>query len=323
MEDASDNKSILGPGGNRSLLGPGGTQDVPSSDSTSGSSAWANWGYTSIAILVLIALIIIIPSVLKSVYPESLIYIGFIFKNFVGNSMYSFLNFLPTIFLVLGPLMDAINYEFQATKISIAGLLVLFLQPILGGLLKIFQKIIGAGSDDGSPISGLVSNFIDSCRVNAMGISFNSTGIGGVSNYGMILFFISACYMISLGLINKYNPGASFPQWYVGPSVMFGISLFGSLARLFNTNNCDNFLNFAYGISYSAIWSSIYFAIGYFSNKRILPYNNKIWGLGTSSDQDNQTGPNAKPNTNQSCASPQGDGVIYEIYQDGQMVGTV
>jgi hypothetical protein len=320
MADASDNKS---------LLGPGGTQDTPSSDNSSSSSS-SNFGYGALTAIGLIISALIFFGVVQKNNPELILYFGYVIKNFVGGTGATFLSFLPTIFLALGPLMDAINFEFQASKISIAGLGILFFQPLLGMLLKVWQKILalilGPTNTLEQPIPGLVSSFIDSCRVNAMGIGFPASGAGGTSNYVMIMLFISACYMFSMGLINLLNPGASFPQWYVGPSVMFGISILSSIIRILLPNNCDSFLSFTYGLSYAAIWTSVYFGIGYYMKQSILPFNNKIWGLGSqanSSNQDSQTGPNAKLNTTQSCASPQGDGVIYEIYQDGQMVGQV
>lgn len=272
-----------------------------------------------LGIAVFILAIVFILTIKKS-NPEFVGHIGYLIsKNVVGSSK-TLLNFMPAIFMLLGPLMDLINFEFQASKITIASLVVLPGQIILGLILKGFQNLLGLSGSLDMPIDGLIPNFIDSCRVNAFGLSFNSLSTGGVSNYTTVMLFIALSYMISLALISIKNPSASFPNWWVGPTVMTAIAIITSAIRLFTTPSCDTGSSFAYGIGYALMWIAIYFGVGLVSGA-VVPFNNKI--NPQSSGSGGLLSGAVKPNTTQSCASPQGEGVVYEIYQDGEMVGRV
>lgn len=294
----------------------------PSTDSgsSSSSSGWEDWGYITIAVFVVIGLVLLIYVFIIKRNPDFLGFIGYAVKNFVGISGMTFINFLPTIFMMLGPMLDLINYEFQASKITIASLIILFGQSLLGLILTLIKGFIGSSSGTQiTPVSELIPNFINSCRINGLGFSFPASTSEGVSNYTTGMMFISLSYMLSLALIQINNSSASFPNWWVGPLVMSVISIIGSIIRINTVPNCDSGVSWIYGVAYSLIWVALFFGVGLGINKSIVPFNNRIFPQSSSS----LLGGATKPNTTQSCAVPTGEGAIYEIYQDGEMIGQI
>lgn len=307
------------------------TNDTPSSDSGSDSSTItsAGLGYGSaLGIFVSIVAVVIIFMVFKSIsgQPDIKTYLGYLASSYVGSSISKFIDFLPLIYIVLGFLLDSLNMEFQASKISLAAIGITAGQVILGTIMWGYQNLInrlfgGVNTLNSESIGELVSGFLDSCRINLLAFNVNPTNYGQTSNFSLLTFFIPACYLVALTFVNVNNPNQQYtPNYWVGPVVMLGLAIIGTLFRVLKPNNCDSGLTAINGILYAAIWTSIFMGIGYFVAPTILPYANKIFKYNSS-----VTGVSAgtKPNTAQSCASPQGDGVIYEIYQDGEMVGQV
>jgi hypothetical protein len=241
------------------------------------------------------------------------------------SSTGKFFSFIPLILFLLGPLIDAINYQFEASKISIAAFVVSISEYLLGLFFGWYQ---GLASDNSLQSNSIFREFIpelyERCKVVLPFYTMNPTNEGGISSYAFISFFISFCYLISLSLINVYNNAQSIPQWWIGPVVMIGLSLFGVIVRTVGINSCDSPISVIYGISFAGILSAAYMAIAYWTKQSFMPFGNRLFASGTSASVLNATLPSGiKANTTSSCSAPKGEGVVYEIYQDGEMVGTV
>jgi hypothetical protein len=299
------------------------SNNTPDTNSSSDSSSWFTGGAgVGMALGGVIIVILIIYAM--SAYEPLRAYTGYAVSTFVGSASLKFFDFLPLIFIVLGLLMDAINAEFQASKISIASLVIPIGQIGLGGLWGLYQSFantrMGVSTLDTENIWELIPGFLDSCRVTLFGFNVNPTNYGQTSNYSLVTFFISFCYLISLAIVNINNPNYQYmTNWWVGPIVMIVLSILGLIVRINRQNSCDSLITSVYGISFAAIWAAAYLGISYGFAHIMMPFSNKIFAQSEGTILPGSV----KPNTNQSCAAPQGEGVVYEIYQDGEMVGQV
>jgi hypothetical protein len=299
------------------------------SDNSSSSSSDSSWFTGVNGLLIGIFGVIIVVLVFFGIFKlkESRDYASYFVTSYLGSAMTNFFDFLPLIYIVLGFLLDAVNTEFQASKISIASLVAVAGQVIMGLIMRGYQGLVntvkGITTLDSEffTLGELIPGFLDSCKITLLGFNVEPTNYGQTSNFTLVTFFIAFSYLASLSLVNVNNPNEQYTSnYWIGPVVMAGLAFIGMLFRTFKPNSCDSLLSSLYGVIFAAIWSSIFIGVGYYSVNRIVPYANKIFKYTSSPSILSGA---TRPNTSQSCATPQGEGVVYEIYQDGEMVGQV
>lgn len=307
-----------------------GNSNTDSTNSPSSSSSM-NWG-VGILIGLIVGIVIAFLFQIKKqagVPVNSLLtsYPKYFISTYVGTPIKKFFSFLPLIFIVFGFLSDAINQEFQASKISIATLSAALFESVIGGRLFNFYKGLFSKAsqtlESSSLFNELIPSLYENCKVILTGFALPATDYGGGSMYSFTTFFTIFSYIIPLYLISNFNPSLSNPYWWIAPVVMAGLSIIGILIRVLSTDSCDTGISTMYGIFFAAILSASYMAISYFGNQSLMPFSNKVFGSGSTLPSSVSSTENIAKTTTKSCGAIQGEGVIYEIYQDGQMIGKI